>query len=131
VKTKSSGPKFAAIYHWEMDLPAYRRLSTYGRALLIEFRRKYHGSNNGEIAMSARDAARLLRCDKDTAFKAQGELVEKGWIREAQKGSFHWKIDASGRKYRPATTYRITNQPVGLGVDIKATKEYMKWRPKI
>ena len=79
--------------------------------------------------MSGLDAAQLLGCHKDTAFKALRGLEEKGWIRETQKGSFHWKIDASGRKYRPATTYRITNQPVGLGVDIKATKEYMKWKP--
>ncbi len=131
MKTKSTGPRFSAIYIWEMDLPAYRLMSVYGRALLLEYRRKYYGSNNGDIAMSARDAARLLRCDKDTAFKAQGELVEKGWIRESQKGSFQWKTDAGGRKFRPATTWRITNMPIGLGTDIKATKEYVKWRPKI
>ncbi len=129
MRTKSSGPRFAAIYLREMDTPAYRRMSAWGRSLLLEYRRKYNGSNNGEIAMSVRQAARLLNCCLDTAAKAQGELEEKGWVREAQKGSFHWKEDASGRKHRPATTWRITNQPVGLGTDTKATKEYMKWRP--
>ncbi len=131
MKPKSTGPKFSAIYLWEMDTPAYRCMSAWGRSLLIEFRGKYNTHNNGEIAMSVLDAARLLGCHKDTAFKALRELEEKGWIREEQKGSFHWKTDATGRKFRPATTYRITNQPVGLGVDIKATKEYMKWRPEI
>ena len=129
MKNKSTGPKFSAIYLWEMDTPAYRCMSVWGRSLLIEFRRKYNRSNNGDISMSVLDAARLLGCHKDTAFKALRELEEKGWIREEQKGSFHWKTDATGRKFRPATTYRITNQPVGLGVDIKATKEYMKWKP--
>ncbi len=129
MKNKSTGPKFSAIYLWEMDTPAYRCMSVWGRSLLIEFRRKYNPSNNGQIAMSVLDAARLLGCHRDTAFKALRELEEKGWIREEQKGSFHRKTDATGRKFRPATTYRITNQPVGLGVDIKATKEYMKWRP--
>ena len=129
MKPKSSGPRFAAIYFWEMDIPAYRCLSSYGRALLLEFRRKYHGSNNGELAMSALDAARLLGCCKDTAFKTLKELVDKGWTRPNQIGSFHWETDASGRKFRPATTFRITNQPIGLGVDTPATKEYMKWRP--
>ena len=114
-----------------MDTPAYRHLSVYGRALLIEFRRKYNPRNNGDIAMSGLDAAQLLGCHKDTAFKALRELEEKGWIREEQKGSFHWKTNAGGRKYRPATTYRITNQPVDLGVVTPATKEYMKWKPKI
>ena len=129
MRTKSSGPKFAAIYHWEMDTPAYLCMSAWGRSLLLEYRRKYNGSNNGEIAMSVRQAARLLNCCLDTAAKAQGELVEKGWTREGRKGSFHWKAAAGGRKFRAATTWRITNQPKGLGTDIKATKEYMKWRP--
>ena len=126
---KTKAPRFSAIYHWEMDTPAYRHLSVYGRALLIEFRRKYNPRNNGDIAMSGLDAASLLGCHKDTAFKALRELEEKGWIREVQKGSFHWKTDAGGRKYRPATTWRITSQPIGLGVDTPATKEYVKWRP--
>ncbi len=129
MKPKSSGPRFVQIYHWEMKTPAYRCMSVWGRSLLIEFRGKYNTYNNGDIAMSVLDAARLLGCHKDTAFKALRELEEKGWIREERKGSFHWKTDATGRKFRPATTYRITNQPVGLGVDIKATKEYMKWKP--
>ena len=127
--TKSGLPCFSAVYFWEMDLPAYRHLSVYGRALLIEFRRKYNGSNNGFIAMSARDAAGLLGCDKDTAHKYLGELEEKGWIREAQKGSLHRKSDAGGRKFRAATTWRITNQPIDLGVGTKETREYRDWKP--
>ncbi len=113
-----------------MDTPAYRLMSAYGRALLLEYRRKHNGSNNGEIAMSALDAARLVGCCKNTAFKTQKELVDKGWIRPTQTGSFHLKTDAAGRKYRAATIWRITDQPIGLGVDAPATKEYMKWRPQ-
>lgn len=131
MKTKSRAPRFAAIYFWEMDLDAYRHLSVYGRALLLEFRRKFNGSNNGDIAMSVRDAARLLRCNKNTAFKALRELEDKGWIRAAATGSFHWKAEAGGRKFRAATTWRITNQPIGLGTDTKETKEYVKWKPEI
>ena len=129
MKTKSRPPRFAAIYFWEMDLDAYRHLSVYGRALLLEFRRKYNGSNNGDIAMSVRDAARLLGCGKNTAFTALRELEEKGWTRPTQTGSFYWKAEAGGRKHRAATTFRITNQPIGLGTDTSATKEYVKWRP--
>ena len=99
MRTKSSGPKFSLIYVWEMDTPAYRLMSAYGRALLLEYRRKHNGSNNGEIAMSALDAARLVGCCKNTAFKTQKELVDKGWIRPTQTGSFHLKTDAAGRKY--------------------------------
>ena len=110
----SNAPRFVSIYHWEMELPAYRHLSVYGRALLIEFRRKYNSYNNGEIVMSVRQAKNALNCHKDTAAKALRELVEKGWIREAQKGSFHWETNPGGRKARAATTWRITNQPIQL-----------------
>ena len=59
------------------------------------------------------------------------ELQDKGWTRPTQTGSFHWKAEAGGRKYRAATTWRITNQPIGLGTATKETKEYMKWKPEI
>ena len=128
---KGYKPKWVQILFWEMELPAYRLMSAFGRALLVEFRRKFNGSNNGEIAMAVREAARLLSCHKDTAAKALRELEDKGWIRPRKKGSFHMKSEAGGRKFRAATTWRITNKPVSLGVDIPDTKEYIKWRPKI
>ena len=115
-------PRFVQIWHWELDCAAYRHLSVYGRALLIEFRKKYDGSNNGKIAMSVRDAAKLLKCSKDTAAQAIKELEEKGWIRLAQKGSFSCK-------QKLASEWRITNQPIGAGVDTPETKEYTRWKP--
>jgi hypothetical protein len=121
---KYKGPLWVQLYHWEMDLPAYRYLSVYGRALLLEFRRFYNGGNNGEIVMSVRQAAELLNCNKDTASKYLEELEEKGWIRLTEKGCFTQKTD------KTASTWRITNQPISLGVDIPDTKEYTKWRPQ-
>jgi len=124
-KTKAStGPRFLQFYHWEMECPAYRLLSCYGRALLMEFRRLYNGHNNGEIYMSVRQAGKLLNCHKDTAAKYIVELDEKGWIRQTSKGHFSQKTD------KTASTWRITNQPIGLGVDTPETKEYMKWKPE-
>ena len=122
-RKQPSGPPFAALYHWEMDLPAYRHLSCYGRALLMEYRRLYAPGRNGEIVMSVRQAADLLRCSKDTAHKAIRELADKGWIRVMQKGSFSQKTS------KTASLWRITNQPVGAGVDIGETKEYAHWKP--
>ena len=42
---------------------AYRHLSVYGGALLVEFIRKHDGTNNGFIGMSLMDRARLVRYD--------------------------------------------------------------------
>ena len=123
-RNRRTALRFVAVYHWELDLPAYRELSVYGRSLLIEFRRFYNGHNNGEIVMSVRQAARLLGCNKNTAEKTLQELVKKGWIRPMVKGSFSQKTD------KTATTWRITNEPIGLGVDTPETKEYASWRPR-
>ena len=123
-KRKFNGPRFVALYDWEMDCQAYRHLSVYGRALLLEFRRSYNGGNNGEIVMSVRQAAKLINCNKNTAAKTIKELETKGWIRQSSKGSFSQKTD------KTASTWRITNQPIGLGTDTPETKEYASWTPR-
>ena len=123
-KRKSyKGQRFIQIFDFELDCPAYRHLSAYGRALLIEFRRLYYPGKNGKISMSVRYAAKCLNCNKDTAAKYIRELEDKGWIRLTDKGSFNHKTD------KTASLWRITNQSVGLGVQTPPTKDYMKWRP--
>ncbi len=116
-------PRFVRMYHWEMDCAAYRALSCYARALLLEIRKRYNRTNNGKISMAVREAATALNCHKDTAAKALQELQDKGWIRVTQKGSFDWKK-------KVATTWRITDQPIGAGLDTPETKEYASWKPK-
>ncbi len=117
-----NAPRFARLYHWEMDCPAYWALSCYARALLLEVRKRYNSANNGQISMAVREAAGLLNCHRDTAAKALQELQDKGWICATQKGNFDWKT-------KVATKWRITNEPIGLGIDTPATKEYMRWKP--
>ncbi len=123
-KRKFKGPLFVALYQWEMDCQAYRHLSVYGRALLMEFRKVYNGHNNGNIVMSVRQAAKLINCNKNTAAKTIKELEGKGWIRQSTKGSFSQKTD------KTASTWRITNQPISMGVDTPETKEYASWTPR-
>ncbi len=123
-KRKFKGPLFVALYQWEMDCQAYRHLSVYGRALLMEFRKVYNGHNNGKIVMSVRQAAKLINCNKNTAAKTIKELEGKGWIRQSTKGSFSQKTD------KTASTWRITNKPIGMGVDTPETKEYASWTPR-
>ena len=118
------GLTFAAMYEWEMALPAWRMMSAHGRCLVLELRRKYNTRNNGEIVMSVREAAELLHCNKDTAHRALREVQAKGWAIPTQMGHFDQKTN------KTATTWRITNQPIGLGLDTPETKEYARWQPE-
>lgn len=112
--------RFVKLEHFEMNCPAYREMSLAGKVSLMEFRRRYDGGNNGEISFSVRELAGRLNCATNTAQKAIRELERLGWIKVAVKGTFT-------RKARHATTWVLTNEP--LGGDL-ATKEYTRWRPE-
>jgi hypothetical protein len=121
LKKTPMGERFVTLYFWEMDLPAYREMSLAGRALLVEFRRLlFSGHKNGQIGLSVRQAAELLRCHPDTANKALHELQEKGWIRQVVKGGFNFK-------HRHASTWRVTSHPIDHGVVTPETKEFARW----
>lgn len=79
----------------------------------------YNSQNNGEIAMSVRRLAERLRVHKDTANKALKELEDRGFIRVAQRGSFHWKGNV-------ATTYILTEYEYRSAAP---TKEFLRWKP--
>ena len=118
-KGRNDGAKHVRMYWWLLDCPAYRHLSCYGRALLIEFIYRHTGGNNGSIVMSVREAADRLGVALNTALKALAELQDKGFIRTAKAGSFT-------HKRRHATEWTLTMFTVG---DTKPTKDFMDWKP--
>jgi len=114
----TTGPRFVKLEHWMLMTPAWQSLPPAPRALYLALAQRYNGSNNGEISMSIREAARLLHVAKDTATKAFRELEAKGFIRRNICGSFNWKI-------RHATTWILTEHAFG---DHLATKEFARWQ---
>ncbi len=118
-KGRNDGAKHVRMYWWLLDCTAYRHLSCYGRALLIEFIYRHTGGNNGSVIMSVREAADRLGDAINTALKALAELQDKGFIRLAKAGSFNLKR-------RHATEWTLTMFAVG---DIKPTKDFMNWKP--
>ena len=118
-KGRNDGAKHVRMYWWLLDSPAYRHLSCYGRALLVEVIYRHNGENNGHILMSVREAADRLGIAPNTAWKAFAELQDKGFIRTAKAGSFTLKR-------RHATEWALTMFAVG---DIKPTKDFMNWEP--
>lgn len=100
--------------------PAFRSLKPIPRAVYVELRRRFNGSNNGQIACSQRDLVKWVRCSKDSAGAALVELEQKGFIKCSQPGSFTYKI-------RHAPTWILTEEALG---DAPATRDFVRWEPK-
>jgi hypothetical protein len=105
----------------ELDCAAYRSLSSDARSLLVEFRRIYNGREN-RIYMSVRQAMDRMNVGQRPAQRALKELLDRGWIRVIEQGSFR-------RKVRHATVYALTNVPLEDRDGETAPKDYMHWSP--
>ena len=121
--------RFVSLYEWLLKSPAYRSLTVASRALYVEFKRRYNGTNNGDIIMSYREAEAALGVGNRVVMKAIKELEGKGFIRAHQKGAFDWKARLDGRPSR-ATTWVLTEFPVDVPVrSLIPEKTFMNWRP--
>jgi hypothetical protein len=117
------GPTFIQMFHWMVDMPVWRSLSPRAVVAYLELARRYNGTNNGNIHLSARELAEAWGWSKDAAACAIRELIEKGFIEVTHASGFNVK----DRK-RQATEYRLTvffcdrtRQP--------ASKSFTKWGP--
>jgi len=120
-KGRSDYQSFVRIDRYLINSEAYRSLSVYGRALLVEIKHRYNGRNNGEIVMSVREAASRLGASIPTAQKALRDLEARGFIRATVKGAFTLK-------HRQASLWALTDVPVS---DALPSKEFMRWRPTL
>ena len=110
--------KFVALGNGMLTSPAWRSLSGSAVKYYIELRREFNGSNNGDIHLSLQEAKKRLNMARDTALRAQQELVNKGFIRMTKRGGFH---------QRTATTWALTDEPAPA---TPPTHGYKTWRPK-
>jgi len=113
------GEPFVMLWRHVLQCEAYQSLKALPRAVYTELRRRFNGSNNGQITCSLRMLEAELHCSKDSAAKALRELEEKGFIKCAQPGSFNYKV-------RHAPTWILTEEEHG---GQPATKDFMRWRP--
>ena len=110
------------LYRHELESEAYRSLSTDARSLLVEFRALYDGREN-RIHMSVREAMRRLDVGQRRAQRAIWELLDRGFLRLLEAGSF-------ARKVRHAPVYALTNEPLEDKNGAVAPKEFMRWSQK-
>ena len=120
---RARGAKHVRLYQHMLKTQAWLSLSCQAKCLLIELLAFYNGTNNGELYMSVRKAATLLRTGTKQASAALRELQEKGFIRATRKGS----MTRRGEE-RLATCWRLTEYDDDL-TGRQPTKEFMTWRP--
>jgi DNA-binding transcriptional regulator YhcF (GntR family) len=112
--------RFVSLPHYMLRSAAWRSLSPVERSIYIELAQLYSGTNNGCLALSARDAAKQVGCSKNTAALAFGALERKGFICCRQQGHFD-------RKTRHAAEYGLTLYPCDRTGE-RASKAFMSWR---
>ena len=111
------------LYQWEIKSAAYRSLTADARALLVELKGLYNGSNNGDLFLSVREAARRVGCGKNLAGELFKQLQDRGFIRPNEVGAFNLKALAGRGK---ATSWILTEYAVGSST--AGTKDFMRWR---
>lgn len=112
--------KHIRLYRRALDSAAYLALSSGARALLIELTKLYNGSNNGRIALGVRLAATLLGCGKTKIVALFDELIAKGFIKAAGKGTFNSK---GGH----ASEWTLTDYPTIGQPATPPTRDYLRW----
>jgi hypothetical protein len=118
-RKKKRGDPHVRLYGWMMKTPAWQSLTAGPQALLILLYSLYNGTNNGQLFLSIREAAKRLHTSPNTVSPWFDVLIERGFIKVSQRGAFSMKV-------RHATTWTLTEHPVG---ETLATKEFARWRP--
>ena len=118
-KERQRHARFIALEHGMMNSPAYQALTGDSLKLLLAVWKRHDGQNNGEISFSTREAADLLRGNKNTAARRFAELQELGFLAAEQKGAFSVKL-------KRATLWRLTCEP---SKGQPPTRDYQHWRP--
>jgi len=118
-KGRNSGPSFTQLFHYMQDCLAWTTLTPADRAVILELARRYDGSNNGRIGLSARDAADRCWINKDTATRCFRTLEERGFITCTQESRFGFAL---------AAEYRLNWQRCDRSGQIP-TRAFLAWKP--
>ena len=96
------GSGFVMLPRFMLKSPAWRSLSTPARAIYVELECRYYGTNNGDIALSVREASKLCRSAKDTAaHPPPNERLPFLWVRPISQYSGQAKSHFRRAAHRP------------------------------
>lgn len=112
--------RFVQLPEWVQASEAWSTMKPGPRALYIELKRRYKGSNNGEITLSHREAAHVLNVNRNTVGPYFRDLQERGFI-EVRQGHC---LGPSG--IGQTAHWELTELPSQTGTLAKVT--FMRWR---
>ncbi len=116
---KKGAGRHVQLPEWLLATEAWASLKPGPRALYVELKRRFNGSNNGELFLSHRDAAILLNVGRDTVGRYYPELQSAGFL---QQTAGHC-LGPSGKGQ--SAKWALTEHPLN---GAPATKEFIKWR---
>ena len=79
-RRKRGAGRFVQLPEWVQASDAWATLAPGPRALYIELKRRFNGTNNGAIYLSHRDAAAALNVHRNTVGPWFRELEGRGFI---------------------------------------------------
>jgi len=111
---------FVQLHEWFQKTEAWATLAPGPRALYIELKRRYTGSNNGRITLSHRGASKLLNVHRNTVGAWFKVLEARGFIAMTQAP--HLGPSGVGQ----TSHWRLTELPTD---DMKTpSKDFASWR---
>ena len=111
--------RFVRLTYELLETEAWLHLTPSSIKVYIELRRRFNGSNNGQIHLSLLAGAKKLNMSKTTVKRALDQLILHGLIRCAERGYF------TGRQ---ASRFILTNE---RDRGHTPTKEYRNFRPRV
>lgn len=93
-KKKKRYPPFIMLPNKMIDSEAWKGLSCYARAVYIEIRRKYNGSNKDNLSYTYREGIKIMA--RNRFSKALKELVNNGLIDIIRSGGLYRKNNIFG-----------------------------------
>ena len=100
--------------------PNFRALSADAKSVWLEIHLGFHGSNNGTIGFSERQAAECLHSGLSRAKRAIDELIAAQFIICTRGSSFNMKTGRAGE-------WMLATQPMGIGA---TSNDWKKQQPE-
>lgn len=107
------------IHQWLMNSAAFRDLDPFEVRVLLELYSLYHGTNNGYLFLSVREAARRCNMGKNKAGQCLKKLQRLGFIRRRADEPENYKLREAN--YWILTEFDCFGRP--------STRDFMCWSP--